>query len=365
MGSKLRKQTKINNTPETTTDYIGSFVYEDNGTFELRYILTPEGRVMANPDGTFEYQYFLKDHLGNTRVTFTETGEIIQENSYYPFGMAMNGLNYETGLDYKNKYLYNGKELQDEFGLEWYDYGARFYDPQLGRWHVVDNKAEKYYGITQYAYAINNPLRFIDPDGNVIVDATGKPITYDAKNGWSKNATNDVKVIHSALMESKTGVEQWSKAYDSDSKIEMSIVEQKLFSQKTGEQSLGQCNQALGFNINTARTVKTDNVMKIEISLGVINESFDGKNKGLTRRQAIAATAGHEIEHITEENRDIGVQNKNFPGLNDDNEIEIKPNEIGRKIREESRQNKVHRIEPIKAKVQNTRDRDPSQGGFY
>ena len=73
-GTKLRKQTKIKNTIESTTDNIGNFVYEDNGTFELNYILTPDGKVMANTDGTFEYQYFLKGHLGNTRVTFTETG---------------------------------------------------------------------------------------------------------------------------------------------------------------------------------------------------------------------------------------------------------------------------------------------------
>jgi len=140
-------------------------VYEDN---VLKYILTGEGRVMVNSGGTYEYQYFLKDHLGNTRITFNQNGEIIQEDAYYPFGMKMNGLCYETGTDYRNKYLYNGKELQDDFGLDWYDYGARFYDPQIGRWHSVDPLAEKYPGLSPFIYAGNNPVIFIDPDGREI-----------------------------------------------------------------------------------------------------------------------------------------------------------------------------------------------------
>ena len=123
---------------------------------------------MANPDGTFEYQYFLKDHLGNTRVTFTQTGEVIQEDSYYPFGMNMTGLSHQNGLDYKNKYLYNGKELQDEFGLGWYDYGARFYDPVLGRFHVQDTYAEKYFDLSAYQYGANNPIANIDINGDSI-----------------------------------------------------------------------------------------------------------------------------------------------------------------------------------------------------
>jgi RHS repeat-associated protein len=70
-----------------------------------------------------------------------------------------------TSASSTNDYLYNDKQLQSSFNLNWYDYGARFYDPALGRWHSVDPKATQSFSWSPYVYVENNPLRFIDPDG--------------------------------------------------------------------------------------------------------------------------------------------------------------------------------------------------------
>jgi len=143
-----------------------------SGTYQVEFVQTEEGRAIKNGNnnsGTanYIYQFTLSDHLGNNRVTIqrdpvTQNAELLESTDYYPFGMAT----IDPKLK-KNKYLYNKKENQEE--LEELDYGARFYDPVIGRFTTIDPSADDADQETTspYAYVGNNPVSRIDPDGRI------------------------------------------------------------------------------------------------------------------------------------------------------------------------------------------------------
>ncbi|OOQ58313.1 hypothetical protein BC343_11810 [Mucilaginibacter pedocola] len=157
-GAKLRRVSTAG--PGTTTEYIDGIQYTGNTT-TIDFIQTEEGQAFRE-GASYNYEYFLADHLGNTRVMFdTKMGYArkVESADYLPFGMQVPGLVNSPS----NKYLYNRKELQDE--LAQYDYGARFYDPVVARWTGIDPLAEKARRFSTFVYGNNNPIRFIDPDG--------------------------------------------------------------------------------------------------------------------------------------------------------------------------------------------------------
>ena len=111
---------------------------------------------------SLQFRYFNRDHLGNVREVVSEKGEVKQVNAYYPFGTPIHALGTNES---QQRYKYNGKEFDELHGLNTYDYGARQYAPLLPLWDRVDPLAEKYYGVSPYAYCANNPVIFVDPDG--------------------------------------------------------------------------------------------------------------------------------------------------------------------------------------------------------
>ena len=170
-GQKVQKVVTENATV-TTTDYLGGYQYQNT---VLQFFPTAEGYVKNTPvsgTNTYSYVFNYTDHLGNTRLSYAKdavTGslKILEENNYYPFGLKHNSYNVDN-FQPGYKYKYNNKEFQDELGLNTYDYGARFYDPATGRWYSVDAMAEKYSELSPYNYALNNPVIYVDPNGNEV-----------------------------------------------------------------------------------------------------------------------------------------------------------------------------------------------------
>lgn len=192
-GEKVLKTVKHDDSISHTR-YIHGFQYYDS---VLQFFHTSEGYVKNTPDEngnpTFDYVYQYRDHLGNIRVNYTQDPqsgliEIIEESHYYPFGLQHSNYNSDwkdIKLEEENnekslvgdarphtpvanrgyQYKFGGKELQSEFNLEMYDFGARNYDPAIGRWMNIDPLAELMRRHSPYNFAFNNPLRFIDPDG--------------------------------------------------------------------------------------------------------------------------------------------------------------------------------------------------------
>lgn len=96
---------------------------------------------------------------------------LVQENHYDPWGLNLAGIEKRGVPDHL--FQYNGKERQTELGLNWMDYGARMYDAQIGRWHVVDPMTDNAESWTPYNYVFNNPVRLTDPDGRWPEDPLG------------------------------------------------------------------------------------------------------------------------------------------------------------------------------------------------
>ena len=201
-GNKLRKNVYDEEGICTSyKDYANGFVYSDGS---LDFFSHAEGRVKALTNGLFEYHYDYKDHLGNIRVTYkadsNNEAQIIQEDHYYPFGVRLAHMSMDGGSN--NKYLYNGKELEDDHNLNWYHYGARHYDPQLGRWLQVD-PADEFH--SPYVYCANTPINAIDPDGRDMI-VIYNPVKYGSdhrghtalligneKDGWKLFSRNGEK----------------------------------------------------------------------------------------------------------------------------------------------------------------------------
>jgi len=130
------------------------------------YKSDPENRYQYNGKAAAAHdtRILFSDIDGDGQIDVSANSpEVLQTLSYYPFGMTIEGMNQSDKSDPKLRYLYNGKEAEPNSRM--YDYGARWYMPDIGRWGVVDPRAEVAFQMTPYHYCSNNPINRIDPDG--------------------------------------------------------------------------------------------------------------------------------------------------------------------------------------------------------
>ncbi|MBN1927045.1 MAG: RHS repeat-associated core domain-containing protein [Prolixibacteraceae bacterium] len=179
-----------------------------------------------------------------------------QENHYYPYGMVMAdiGSTFPAGdlEEPYQPYLYKSKEYNPELGLEWYDYGARFYDPALGRFTTIDPLAEQFPFQSPYLYGYNNPIRFID---------------YMGMNGDEPDKEQETKIKSPNVSEilsgvlTQLGLNKKSPESSTDEKLEATVehnkqqAETRKILKEAGKETLkegARHTQTAGALINTA-----------------------------------------------------------------------------------------------------------------
>jgi RHS repeat-associated protein len=234
-GRKVRKVVQNNVLSQNTvTDYANGFQYENN---ILQFFPTAEGYVSRLttkidlmgrfvkipieelPEDQFSYVYNYTDHLGNIRLSYaqdpdTQQLKIVEQNHYYPFGLRHT--NYSGGKmqvvkeqEFKRmaptpeellsyKYKYNGKEWQDELGLNVTSMDWRQYDSSTGRFNTIDPETDDIFQLDKspYSFSWNNPILYNDPDGrNPIKNFFKRLLKSGGKKVIKKAVTEEIKQL--------------------------------------------------------------------------------------------------------------------------------------------------------------------------
>ena len=139
--------------------YFGSLIYSKRGdTYTPESVGVTGGRIVCTSTGS-QVRYFITDYLGSVRVVADQDGRALEKINYYPFGKRWEAAGQQLT---DNRFLFNGKEWQATGDVNLLDYGARMYDPNLGRWFVQD---PLYQMLNPYSFCYSNPVNFMDPTG--------------------------------------------------------------------------------------------------------------------------------------------------------------------------------------------------------
>jgi RHS repeat-associated protein len=323
--------------------YIDNFTYRFHfmssspGRLDLDKVYNEYGYVDILEEGSlFRYNYYRRDHLGNVREvwqpSYTVGGSIypavtVQRTQYYPSGLPWK---YNIGDNPgEQPYKYGGKEFVEMHGLDEYDSDARWYYPAIMRTTTMDPLAEKYYDISPYAWCGNNPVKFVDPDGRIIVDSNGVRIY---KNGeWTGNNSYGARRIGEAMMNTPVGKELFNQLANSAIPVELILDQGVGDGTKNGTVDIDHTNKTAKIIIFEGKAIDKLTELKnaqIAIDLGgtvdpqKTAESDKARlaNMPVSVEEIIGQKAVHEAAHVL----DKGSQERYQPDENKREKFPVK-----------------------------------------
>ena len=183
----------------------------DNNVPTFESIPFSGGRIVKTSNG-YEPQYYLTDHLGSTRMIVNKDGKTVEATfDYTPFGVQIVNSQMPTN---STEYRFSGKELQNISDYEIYDFGARQYFPKYAIWGSVDPLAGSFANVSPFAYCSNNPVLFVDPDGErakVSIDAKNQRVVISANIYINSNKYSDRELRSIANKIHSDIVNKWDK----------------------------------------------------------------------------------------------------------------------------------------------------------
>ncbi|GAA3950345.1 hypothetical protein GO495_23095 [Chitinophaga oryziterrae] len=198
------QQNQNNNPPSTTPKaYLNYALFDDN------FMMVTGGTLRVNTPGDVVplvtqldiskngFLYVYVSNESNSDVYFDDltikhtTGHLLQEDSYYPFGLEIQALSSAALNRPQHNYLFNGMEKINDLDLQLYQAFYRTFDPQTGRWVQIDPKSEQFNSISGYANNFNNPVNFTDPYGDAPL-GTDPPWWMQFFQGFGTNGNSPI-----------------------------------------------------------------------------------------------------------------------------------------------------------------------------